>query len=183
MMAAEETTETEAVPGDGMDPSRFARPVVTQVAGLFASILICFAAAGLGAAVTTPQIRGWYATINKPSWNPPDWVFGPVWTVLYLMMAVAAWLVWRRSSFRMDRIPLAVFAVQLALNSLWSVLFFGMQQPGLAAAEILLLVAMILATVVVFWRRSPVAGSLLLPYLIWVSFASVLNLSIWQLNQ
>jgi benzodiazapine receptor len=103
--------------------------------------------------------------------------------VLYLMMAVAAWLVWRRSSFRMDRIPLAVFAVQLALNSLWSVLFFGMRQPGLAAAEILLLLAMILATVVVFWRRSPVAGLLLVPYLMWVCFASILNLSIWQLNQ
>lgn len=154
----------------------------TRWIGLVVSILICFAAAGIGSLATTPQIPGWYANLAKPAWTPPGWIFGPVWTLLYLMMAVAAWLVWRQAGFAGAKLPLALFAIQLALNSLWSVLFFGLQNPGAAAVEIILLWAAILATMVTFWRRSRVAGGLLAPYLAWVSFAAVLNVAIWRMN-
>jgi tryptophan-rich sensory protein len=154
----------------------------TRWFGLVVSILICFAAAGIGSLATTPQIPGWYANLAKPTWTPPGWIFGPVWTLLYLMMAVAAWLVWRQAGFAGAKLPLALFAIQLALNSLWSVLFFGLQNPGAAAVEIILLWAAILATMVTFGRRSRVAGGLLAPYLAWVSFAAVLNAAIWRMN-
>jgi tryptophan-rich sensory protein len=150
--------------------------------GLAVTILICFAAAGLGGLVTTPKIPNWYADLAKPAWTPPDWVFGPVWTLLYLMMAVAAWLVWRPKGFAGAKLPLALFGIQLALNSLWSVLFFGLQRPGLAAIEIVILWAAILATTVEFWSRSSWAGALMTPYLIWVTFAALLNFAIWQMN-
>jgi tryptophan-rich sensory protein len=150
--------------------------------GLVGAILICFAAAGLGGLVTTPKIPNWYADLAKPDWTPPDWVFGPVWTLLYLMMAVAAWLVWRPSGFTGAKLPLALFGVQLALNSLWSVLFFGLQRPGLAAIEIVVLWAAILVTTVAFWSRSSWAGALMIPYLIWVTFAMLLNFAIWRMN-
>jgi len=155
---------------------------LSQAIGLVVAVLICFAAAGLGAVVTTSQIPGWYAALAKPTWNPPAWIFGPVWTLLYLMMAVAAWLVWRRAGFAGAKLPLALFAIQLALNSLWSGLFFGLHNPGAAAVEIVLLWAAILTTLIAFWRRSRWAGGLLVPYLAWVSFASVLNFTIWRLN-
>jgi benzodiazapine receptor len=179
-----DNSESDAISRDQPEcESRSASPAVgIQILGLVVSIAICFAAAGLGAAVTTPQIRGWYTTINKPSWNPPDWIFGPVWSTLYLMMAVSAWLVWRRRGLRAVRGPITMFAVQLVLNSLWSVLFFGMQWPGLAAIEIVILWSAILATAIGFWRQSKVAGGLLIPYLLWVSFATVLNVTIWELN-
>ena len=154
----------------------------TRWIGLVVSILICFAAAGIGSLATTPQIPGWYANLAKPTWTPPGWIFGPVWTLLYLMMAVAAWLVWRKAGFASAKLPLALFGIQLALNSLWSVLFFGLQNPGAAAVEIILLWAAILATMITFWRRSRVAGGLLTPYLAWVSFAAVLNVAIWRMN-
>ena len=153
-----------------------------QAIGLVAAIVICFAAAGLGGLVTTPQIPNWYADLAKPTWTPPDWIFGPVWSLLYLMMAVAAWLVWREAGFAGAKWPLALFAIQLALNSLWSVLFFGFQNPGAAAIEIVILWTAILATLVAFWNRSMLAGGLLLPYLTWVSYAAVLNVAIWQMN-
>ncbi|NIL96830.1 MAG: tryptophan-rich sensory protein [Planctomycetales bacterium] len=152
-------------------------------AGLLVAILICFAAAGFGGLVTTPQIPHWYAQLAKPDWTPPDWVFGPVWTLLYLMMAVAAWLVWRRRGWAGAKLPLALFGVQLGLNSLWSVLFFGLQRPGLAAIEIVILWAAILATTVAFWPRSRWAGGLMVPYLVWVTFALALNVVIWQMNR
>lgn len=153
-----------------------------QAIGLFIAIAICFAAAGLGGLVTTPHIPGWYATLAKPTWNPPAWIFGPVWSLLYLMMAVAVWLVWRQAGIAAAKLPLGLFAVQLTLNSLWSVLFFGLHSPGAAAAEILLLWAAILATLITFWQRSKLAGWLLVPYLAWVSFAAVLNVTICRLN-
>lgn len=153
-----------------------------SVVALIGSIVLCLAAGGLGAWATNSEIPTWYAGIAKPSWNPPNWVFGPVWTTLYVLMAVAAWLVWRRDGMREARGPLTLFAIQLALNTLWSFLFFGLHNPGLAAAEIVLLSATILATTVSFWRRSHWAGALLVPYLAWVSFATVLNFTIWQLN-
>ena len=153
-----------------------------QWVGLIVSVLICFAAAGVGSLVTTPQIPTWYAGLQKPEWTPPDWLFGPVWSVLYLMMAVAAWLIWRQNDPSTTRIPLSLFGVQLVLNSLWSVLFFGRQNPGMAAFEIIFLWVAILATLIAFWRRSRWAGALLVPYLLWVSFAAVLNCEIWRLN-
>jgi benzodiazapine receptor len=150
--------------------------------GLIVFLILCFAAAGIGGAVTTPKIANWYATLVKPSWNPPDWIFGPVWSALYFCMAVAAWLVWRREGLRQARVPLALFAGQLILNVLWSCIFFGLEEPGLAFIEVLLLWLAIAATMVTFWRRSMVAGILFVPYLAWVSFASVLNFVIWRLN-
>ena len=150
--------------------------------GLIGFVLVCFGAAGIGSAVTASQIDGWYATLAKPGWNPPNWIFGPVWTTLYLAMAVAGWLVWRQGGVAGARGPLLLFAVQLILNTLWSCLFFGLTSPGLAFVEILLLWAAIAATTVSFWSRSKIAGALFLPYLAWVSFAAVLNFTIWRLN-
>lgn len=150
--------------------------------GLLASVIVCFAAAGIGSAVTTPQIDGWYETLAKPTWNPPNWLFGPVWTTLYLAMAVAAWLVWRQAGWTASKLPLILFGVQLALNTLWSCLFFGLESPGLAFAEILLLWTAIAATMVAFWYRSKPAAVLFVPYLAWVTFAAFLNFTIWRLN-
>jgi len=145
-------------------------------------LAICFAAAGIGGAVTTPKIGGWYATLVKPSWNPPNWIFGPVWSALYFSMAVAAWLVWRQGGVAGAKVPLALFAIQLGLNVLWSVIFFGLEKPGLAFVEVLVLWATIAAAMVAFWLRSTLAGILFVPYLAWVGFASVLNFAIWRLN-
>ncbi len=150
--------------------------------GLIVLLVICFAAAGVGGAVTTPKIPGWYAALAKPSWNPPNWIFGPVWSALYLAMAVAAWLVWRQGGLFDAATPLALFGIQLFLNVLWSCLFFGLQNAGAAMIDILLLWAAIAATMVTFWRRSTVAGILYVPYLAWVTFAVALNFAIWRLN-
>ena len=151
-----------------------------QVAGLVLSILVCFAEAGLGSTWTAKSVGTWYRALDKPTWNPPSWVFGPVWSVLYLLMGISLWLVWRRVGLL--ALPVGVFAIQLVLNAAWSGLFFGLQNPGAAFAEIVVLWAAIVATIVVFWRVTPVAGALLLPYIAWVSFAAVLNFTIWRLN-
>jgi tryptophan-rich sensory protein len=150
--------------------------------GLILSLVICFAASGVGALFTTPKIDGWYATLARPAFAPPNWVFGPVWTTLFAMMAVAAWLVWKRDGFQRGALPLGLFGVQLALNVLWSVLFFGRENPLAAFVEILLLWGFILATTISFFRRSRTAGLLMVPYLCWVSFAAVLNYGFWALN-
>ncbi len=150
--------------------------------GLGIWIALCFGAAFLGSIFTTPSIPGWYAGLIKPSWTPPDWVFGPVWSVLYLMMAVAVWLVWRQYGLSKAAVPITLFMLQLALNAAWSILFFGLRLPGVAFLEIIMLWFAILATVIAFWRASPVAGYLLLPYLLWVAFAAGLNFTIWRLN-
>jgi len=150
--------------------------------GLIVLLIVCFAAAGIGGAVTTPKIDNWYATLTKPSWNPPNWIFGPVWSGLYLSMAVAAWLVWRQRGLSGAVGPLTLFGLQLVLNAAWSGLFFGLQNPGAAFVDVVALWAAIAATMVAFWLRSTVAGLLFVPYLAWVSFAAVLNLAIWRLN-
>ncbi len=155
---------------------------IKQASALVVILLICFAAAALGSVATTPNIPTWYATLAKPSWNPPNWLFGPVWTMLYISMAVAAWLVWRRGGLQQARWPLTLFAVQLALNAAWSWIFFWYHMPGLACIEIVALLLAIAATTTTFWPRSKVAGMLMLPYLGWVAFAAVLNYSIWRLN-
>lgn len=154
------------------------RPWPAAVA-LVLSFAVTFAAPALGA-FTMPG--AWYASLNKPSWNPPAWIFGPVWTALYIMMAVAAWLVWRRGGWPAQRRPLTFYFVQLALNAAWTPIFFGLKNPGLAFAEILLLLIAIVITAHAFRRVSPAAALLLLPYLIWVSFATALNFTLWRLN-
>jgi tryptophan-rich sensory protein len=140
---------------------------------------LCFAAAAMGGLF---MLGEWYASLKKPSWNPPAWVFGPVWTALYTMMAVAAWLVWKRGGFAAQRTPLILFLAQLALNAAWSPLFFGLHQPGLAFAEIVLLWLAIVGTITAVRPVSHAAAWLLAPYLAWVSFAAFLNFTLWRLN-
>jgi tryptophan-rich sensory protein len=149
--------------------------------GLLVSIAITGAVSIVGSAVTLPEIPGWYASLNKPWFTPPNWMFGPVWTTLYLMMAVAAWLVWR-AAFGQARGALALYALQLALNLLWSVLFFGLQRIGLAALEIVILDVAIIATIIAFRRFSQAAAWLMVPYLLWVGYATGLTVAIWRLN-
>ena len=149
------------------------------MAGLGAWLLLTFLAPALGAAFMPGE---WYAALSKPSWNPPNWIFGPVWTALYVMMATAAWLVWRRGGFPARRGPLGLFLVQLACNAAWTPLFFGLKNPALACADIVLLWLAILGTLAAFWRVNRFAGALLAPYLAWVSFAAVLNFTLWRLN-
>jgi len=151
---------------------------------LVISVALPLAVGGLSGYATARGVSTWYPTLIKPSFNPPAWVFGPVWTLLYIMMGIAAFLVWRRG---LDadgvKIALTVFAIQLALNGLWSILFFGLQAPGWALAEIILLWMAIGITTLLFWRVDHTAGLLLLPYWAWVSFATVLNASLWWLNR
>jgi tryptophan-rich sensory protein len=150
--------------------------------GLLGWFVLCFAVAWVGSSITTPEIGSWYAGLAKPSWTPPNGVFGPVWSILYLCMAVSAWLVWRQNGFRGSANPWTAFGIQLVLNVGWSLCFFGLHKPGVAFLDIVLLWLAILMTIVLFWRRSTPAGILLLPYLLWVSFASVLNYAIWRMN-
>lgn len=157
-------------------PSRFA-----DVAGLVGWILLCGAAAATGA-VASAQAGNFYAQLARPSWAPPAWLFGPVWTVLYLLMGIAAWLVWRECGFRQRGLALTLFLVQLAVNALWTWLFFVWHRGALAFVEIVLLWALILATTVAFRRARVLAGALLWPYLAWVTFAAALTWAIWRGN-
>lgn len=142
-------------------------------------ILVAFAAAFVGSQFAPGE---WYEGLAKPSWNPPSWVFAPVWSVLYLLIGVSGWLVWREAGFRDATPAFVAFFVQLVLNAAWSWLFFGLHRPGLALVEILVLWAAILVTAILFGRVSPLAGWLLAPYLAWVGFAAILNWKLWQLN-
>ncbi len=142
----------------------------------------CLAVGALGSVFTATSRETWYEALRKPGWTPPAAAFGPVWTVLYIAMGVAAWLVWRERGFAGAAAPLALFAAQLALNLAWTAIFFGLRAPGAAFAEIVILWALILATVIAFWRVRPLAGALLLPYLLWVTYAAALNLAIWRMN-
>lgn len=151
-----------------------------RLAALAGWLVLCFGAASMGAVFMPGE---WYAALKKPSWNPPGWLFGPVWSTLYTMMAVAAWLVWKRGGFAAQARPLATFVVQLALNAAWTPVFFGLHWMGLAFAEIVLLWLAIIATIVRFYPVNPVAARLLMPYLAWVSFAATLNLTLWRMNR
>jgi uncharacterized protein YbjT (DUF2867 family)/tryptophan-rich sensory protein len=153
-----------------------------QTAWLVSFVAICLAAAGAGGAVTSVSVGDWYQTLTKPSWTPPDWLFGPVWTAMYFLMAVSAWLVWRRGGWRTSRVSLGLFGLQLMLNVGWSAIFFGMRSPGFAFGEILILWLAITATSVSFWGRSAAAVLLLTPYLAWTTFAALLNFAIWRMN-
>jgi translocator protein len=159
-------------------PSTFSR-----IAGLIFWIGICYLVAWAGSSVS-PGIApsDWYDALIKPAWNPPDWVFGPVWTLLYTMMGIAAWIVWKQYGFHGAWLALGAFLVQLFLNGLWSFIFFGMQEPGWAFFEIILLFAAILITTVLFFKKNKIAGWLMVPYLLWVGFAATLNGAIWVLN-
>jgi len=145
-------------------------------------IALCLAAGGLGSVATSAKIPTWYATLVKPTWNPPNWIFAPVWTTLYILMAVAVWMVWSRRKELDVRVALGLFCTQLALNTLWSFLFFRWKNPAAAMVEIVALWASIAATMIAFRPASLTAVWLLAPYLAWVSFAACLNFAIWQLN-
>ena len=147
-------------------------------------IVVSFVAAGLGSAATTSAITTWYPTIAKPSWNPPNGVFAPVWTTLFLLMSIAAWRAWRAAATPADATKtLALYGAQLVLNVLWSVLFFTLHRPGLALIEIVLFLALLVTLQVRFARTDRLAGLLWSPYVAWVGFATVLNGAIWWLNR
>mgnify|MGYP006293475413 FL=1 len=150
--------------------------------GLIVSVALVAAVAAFGGSFTASGIGSWYESLQKPAWTPPNWLFGPAWTTLYLMMAVAAWLVWKPAGLAAARGPLAAYVVQILLNGVWSAIFFGLKMPGTAFAEIVVLWLAILVTLVLFWRRSKLAGALLMPYILWVTYAGALNFSVWQLN-
>jgi tryptophan-rich sensory protein len=153
---------------------------MTSLLGLLAFIGLCFLTALSGAFFMPGE---WYRGLRKPSWNPPDWAFAPAWTVLYIMIAVSGWMVWRQAgSVGAAAFPLAVYLVQLLFNAGWSAVFFGLKRPDLAFVEVVGLWLSILATIIVFWPVSTTAALLLLPYLAWVSFAATLNFTIWRLN-
>lgn len=159
------------------------RSLPQQIVGLLISLLVCFAAGGIGGLATTQGLETWYDTLNKPEWNPPNWIFAPVWTTLYCLMGIAVWWVWRAAAWQQVRKTIILFAVQLVLNSVWSLIFFGLQNPGAALIEIVVLWIAIAATTTRFFRHSAVAGGLMSPYLLWVSFALFLNFTIWNLNR
>jgi len=152
---------------------------VRSLTGLLWWLALSFAAGTIGARFSPGD---WYQGLAKPGWTPPDGVFPPVWTALYALMGIAAWLVWRRTGLAGGALPLGIFALQLILNVLWSWLFFGLHRPGAAFFEIILLWCAILATAAAFLGHSRAAGALLLPYLAWVGFASLLNFAVWRLN-
>lgn len=152
-----------------------------DVIGIVGWLTVTFSAAAIGARASI-QAEAFYGQLDQPAWAPPAWLFGPVWTALYAFMAIAAWLVWRSGGLHNNRVALALFVVQLALNALWSWLFFAWNLGALALAEVLVLWGFIAATLAAFWRVRPVAGFLLVPYLVWVSFAAALNYTLWQQN-
>ena len=152
-----------------------------QFLGFVGWLVLSYSASAIGA-LGSFQAQRFYGQLIQPSWAPPPWVFGPVWSLLFTMMAVAAWLVWRKGGFRSGRSALIVFVIQLLANTLWSWLFFAWQLGGLAFVDIVVLWFLIAINIVLFWRMVPMAGALLIPYLAWVSFAAALNLSLWLAN-
>lgn len=153
-----------------------------RLAALVAFVGVCLAVGALGGWVTAGSVKDWYPTLNKPAFNPPNEVFGPVWTALYVMMGLAAWRVWLEARADRARVPLTLFALQLMLNLGWSVVFFGLQAVGAAVVMIVALEVAILATLLAFRRIDGLAAALLVPYALWVAFATVLNIAIWRLN-
>ena len=152
-----------------------------HIVGLVISLLVSFGAAAIGG-LATQRAPEFYAGLSRPAWAPPSSVFGPVWTLLYTLMGIAAWLIWKEKGLSGARVPLALFATQLVLNALWSWLFFTWQRGLFAEVEIVLLLVIIAATLVAFWRVRPLAGVLLLPYLAWVSYAAALTFALVRLN-
>lgn len=155
------------------------RPIATVLGVVLACVLL----GGIGGLITAPQIDTWYQTLQKPWFNPPNWLFGPVWTVLYTLQGVAAWLLWRKGIGQREvRIALGLFVAQFTLNVAWTPAFFGLRSPLFGLVVIVPLVLFIVGTIVAAWRVDRRASLLLVPYLAWVSFATVLNTAIWLLN-
>lgn len=159
---------------------RSERSNVSQSLALIGWLALCFTAASVGTLVPSGE---YYTTLQKPTWSPPGWVFGPIWTTLYTMMAIAAHLVWREGGWARQRIPLTLFLLQLLLNALWTPLFFGWHRPDLAFVDIILLWIALALTIRSFWSVNKATILLLGPYLVWVTIAAALNYSIWQLNK
>lgn len=157
------------------------RPGSGQIVGLLGWLLLTFAAAAVGA-VASAEAGAFYEQLVRPTWAPPGWLFAPVWTVLYILMGVAAWLVWREHGFKEGRTALGLFIVQLGANALWTWVFFVWHRGALAFAEVILLWCLILATAASFRRLNVLAAALLLPYLAWVTFACALTFATWRLN-
>jgi len=155
---------------------------VVDLIGLAFFVALCLGIGALGAAVVATSVDTWYADLAKPAFTPPDGVFGPVWTLLYVLMAIAAWRVWRTADRDTRRGPLTLFALQLALTLGWTVVFFGLQKIGAALATIVVLDVGVAVTTLAFRPIDRWAGLLMLPYLAWVAFATVLNIAIWRLN-
>ena len=156
---------------------------VKDIPKLIISIIIVFLAGAVGTVYTLPQITTWYAALTKPSWTPPNWTFGPIWSTLYVLMGISLFLVWRESLERKDvKIAILVFAVQLTINIIWSLVFFGGHNIFGGLVLVIILWIAILANIIVFYRVSKAAGLILIPYLIWVSIASYLNYSVFLLN-
>lgn len=150
---------------------------------LFISIVLCLAIGGVSGYFTSSEIQTWYVTLNKPSFNPPNWIFAPVWTTLYFLMGISLWLVWKSNAKpSIKNKAIFFFVIQLILNFFWSIIFFSLHQLGFALAEIILMWIFILISIMAFYPISKIAAYLLIPYLCWVSFASVLNFAIWKLN-
>ena len=154
----------------------------SQIWHLVGFLVLSLLVSSLGGLLTAGSIADWYPTLIKPSFNPPDWVFAPVWSTLFLLMAIAAWRVWRRAGWAAGRASLTLYFVQLAGNLAWSALFFGLQRPGLALVDCVLLLILIIATTFQFRRHDGLAALLMLPYIAWVAFACVLNGAIVTLN-
>ncbi|MDX9856350.1 MAG: TspO/MBR family protein [candidate division Zixibacteria bacterium] len=155
------------------------RTTSQAVLGIVGWLVLTFAVALFGAQFEPGE---WYASLDKPSWTPPSWLFGPVWTLLYALMAVAAFLVWRQCGFTGARAALSLFIAQLVVNGLWSWFFFGMHRIGLAFFDIIVLWFLIAATIMAFYKLNKVAGWMLIPYLMWVSYAAGLNFALWRMN-
>ena len=156
---------------------------ITDIVKLAISIIACQCAGLIGSLFTTPAITTWYATLQKPPFTPPNWLFAPAWITLYLLMGISAFIIWRRGlDNRWVKQALIVFLIQLVLNALWSIAFFGLESPLYGVIVIATLWVAILLTILKFFKVSSVAAVLLLPYILWVTFAAVLNISIWVLN-
>lgn len=156
---------------------------MNSILKLFISIVVCLSIGGISGFFTSSEIPIWYSTLNKPVFNPPNWIFGPVWTSLYILMGIAFWLIWKsNANIILKKRAMIFFAIQLFLNFWWSILFFGYHQLGFAFVEIILMWAFILLSIVSFYPISKIASYLLIPYICWVSFAAVLNFAIWKLN-
>lgn len=155
-----------------------------NIVKLIFSVGVCFLVAGIGSAFTLPSIPSWYAHLNKPFFSPPNWIFGPVWTILYFLMGLSLYLIWNKNlkNKKKDK-AMKIFIFQLILNLLWSLVFFGLHQPLLAFVTIIALWISIFMTIKSFYKVSRIAAHLLIPYILWVSFASILNFSIWILNK
>jgi len=154
-------------------------PNVRRFASLVVFVLLCFSVAATGRFFPPDS---WYASLARPTYAPPNWVFGPVWTVLYLLMAISGWLVWTERDSASKRLAMLAYSAQLLLNATWSAIFFGLHQPGWALFEICLLWAAILTTMLLFHHHSKIAAALFMPYLAWVSFATLLNYGFWSFN-